>query len=397
MPKHLAFAILPAHGHVNPTLPLVEELVRRGHRVSYLTGEECAAKIERTGAEVKLVSGGMPTGPPPTKEFGIEMIRMMLDRFLDGAEETVPETLRHLEGDRPDAVFYDMLTWSARAAAEKLDIPAIQLAPSFASNEHYSMISEFFPGFDPDAPELAEVGERYAEFSAKHGIPVSIRNVFDPTPRGLNLVFLPKQFQLASETFDDRFVFLGPSLGLREVSDEWQPPASGAPVLFISLGTGPLNDQPDFFRMCTEAFGDSPWHVAMATGDRIDPASLGEIPANFDVRQYFPQPTVLRHATAFVSHAGMNSTMESLYFEVPLITVPQMPEQEANAARIEELALGQRLRESTAENLRELADRVSADTGIRENLAGIGSLIRGGGGAELGADSIEKYLAGLGA
>ena len=42
--------------------------------------------------------------------------------------------------------------------------------------------------------------------------------------------------------------------------------------------------------------------------------------------------------------AAHNSTMESLYDAVPLlVTVPQMPEQEANAHRVEELGLGRRV------------------------------------------------------
>ncbi|XVS65936.1 hypothetical protein ACQPYE_07745 [Actinosynnema sp. CA-299493] len=33
--SHIAFLNIPGHGHVNPTLPVVTELVNRGHRVTY--------------------------------------------------------------------------------------------------------------------------------------------------------------------------------------------------------------------------------------------------------------------------------------------------------------------------------------------------------------------------
>ena len=396
MPHHLAFAIMPAHGHVNPTLPLVAELTRRGHRVSYLTGDQWRGPVEAAGAEFVHVPDGIPTGgPPPNMNGGVETARSMLERFLSGARESVPETLRVLREDPPDAVFYDMLTWSARAVAERIGVPAVQLCPSFASNEQFSLFSRFMPHVDLQDPALDGVREEYAEFGRWLGVPLEATGFFHPAPQDLNLVFLPEQFQLHRETFDDRFVFLGPSLGQRQEFEAWQPPASGDPVLFVSLGTGPLNDNPEFFRTAAEALGGSRWHVAMAVGDRVDPADLGEVPENFEVRQYFPQPTVLRHATAFLSHAGMNSTMESLYHEVPMITVPQMPEQEANADRVEELGLGRRLRELTAEKLRALVDEVGADQGIRANLAEVGPVVRGGRGAERGADAVEKYLAGL--
>ena len=44
------FFNIPAHGHVNPTLPLVQELVRRGETVIYYAIEDFRRKIEATGA-----------------------------------------------------------------------------------------------------------------------------------------------------------------------------------------------------------------------------------------------------------------------------------------------------------------------------------------------------------
>ena len=41
---------LPFAGHTNPTLPLTEALVKRGHNVSYINAEEYRGKIENTGA-----------------------------------------------------------------------------------------------------------------------------------------------------------------------------------------------------------------------------------------------------------------------------------------------------------------------------------------------------------
>jgi len=112
-------------------------------------------------------------------------------------------------------------------------------------------------------------------------------------------------------------------------------------VLYVSLGTA-FNDRADFYRACLEAFaGGGP--VAIAVGERVRVDDLGPAPANVDVRPWFPQPAVLRSASAFVSHAGMGSTMEALYYGVPLVCVPQMPEQDVNAARVAEMGLGVRL------------------------------------------------------
>jgi MGT family glycosyltransferase len=68
----------------------------------------------------------------------------------------------------------------------------------------------------------------------------------------------------------------------------------------------------------------------------VDPAALGPIPPNVEVHAHVPQLAVLRRARVFVTPAGMGSTMESLYFGVPMVAVPQMAEQRVNADRVAE-------------------------------------------------------------
>ena len=61
------FLNMPARGHVNPTLAVAQELVRRGQAVSYYLTEEFRDVVEATGAvfqpyESKLRE--MPAMPP---------------------------------------------------------------------------------------------------------------------------------------------------------------------------------------------------------------------------------------------------------------------------------------------------------------------------------------------
>jgi MGT family glycosyltransferase len=392
MKKHLLFCSVPAHGHVNPTLPLVEELVCRGHRVTYATNSSFTTDIESTGATLLPTGEELPPRPSII-EFNPEVIAQLMERMVGQARSSIPPMVEHAQQDPPDAVCYDMMTFTGSVLAEKLGVPGIGLMPSFASNEQFSLRDEIMPKeFDPDQPELRRAFQQMQDFAAEHGVS-PIPHPMAAAPAALNIVFLPKEFQLAGETFDDRFRFVGPSLGSRASDQSWRPRDESAPLLFISLGTA-FNNRPDFFRMCLDAFGDGSWHVAMAVGDQIDPAELGALPANVEVRPYFPQPTVLRHAEVFLSHAGMNSTMESLYSGVPLVTVPQMPEQEANARRVEELGLGRRLvtSEVTSPMLRSAVDEVAADHQIRDSLAEMTRIVRNAGGPVAATDAIEAHL-----
>ena len=46
----IVFFCIPAHGHTNPTLGVVKELVSRGHEVWYYSYNMFKEKIEESGA-----------------------------------------------------------------------------------------------------------------------------------------------------------------------------------------------------------------------------------------------------------------------------------------------------------------------------------------------------------
>ncbi|MEU9121009.1 macrolide family glycosyltransferase [Streptomyces sp. NPDC048506] len=380
---------LAGHGHVNPTLPLVEELVRRGHRVDYATSAEHSEAVVKAGARwVELQT--LDTFTPPA-EFRPEDIAVFMRRMFAAMRMAYPVLRDHCVAESPDVICYDAMNWSARVVAEQLGIPSVRCIPNFASNESFSLFANFMDGQTGENPLVAALTEDCAEFSAEHGVVLEPDHVLDVADK-LNLVFIPREFQPAGDTFDERFHFIGPSLGNREHAEPWSPADPDVPVLFIALGTV-FNDRPEFYRTCIEAFADGAYHVSMAVGE-MDLAALGDVPPTIDVRPRFPQPAVLRHATAFVSHTGMNSTMEALYYGVGLVAVPQMPEQAANAGRVAELGLGEKLDPATvtAASLRAAVDRVVADSTVRANLDRMRKVVRESGGAARGADVIEEYL-----
>ncbi len=396
---HFGFLSFPGHGHINPTLPLVEELLRRGHRVSYAVQQPFAAAVERAGADVVLVPGN---GVAAMSGFDLksgamaERLGGMIEESLAGYE-TVIEAWT---ADPVVAICYDKMMITAPMITEQLAVPGIALNPTYAGNEEFEPRREMLRqlAFDARGAEVAatmkstmeSLGRTLTEFAGRHG--VQPPRPFESTPAELNLVFIPKRFQPQAQTFDDRFVFVGPDLGAR-ADEVWQPRLADRPLLFISLGTA-FNDQPDFFRTCLEAFGSEPWQVAMAIGEAITVDDLGPVPANFEVRPYFPQPAVLKHAQVFLSHAGMNSTLESLASGVPLVAVPQMPEQAMNAYQVDDLGLGRALDPTmiTAKLLRETVAEVAADRTLRARVAAFRGELAAAGGAVAGADAIEAHL-----
>ena len=51
----LAILTLPGYGHVNPSLPIAQELVARGDEVAYFIPERFAEAVERTGSSIHIL------------------------------------------------------------------------------------------------------------------------------------------------------------------------------------------------------------------------------------------------------------------------------------------------------------------------------------------------------
>jgi MGT family glycosyltransferase len=264
---------------------------------------------------------------------------------------------------------YDPFCLSARLLADRLGVPAVQTHATYAFTEAALRAPAFrrivaWVAAAPPSPEFDAASRDLADrFRVE---PPRMRDVFLHAA-AFNVVFMPRAFHPGAEAFDDRWVFVGPSIGPRHHDEHGGPPEGldGAPLLFVSLGTV-FNDRAPFFRACLEAFRETEWRVLLAVGATVDLDALGTVPPNATVRRYVPQIEVLGRARVFVSHGGMNSTMESIVAGVPLVVVPQQPEQGVTADRVTELGLGTHLEpeQVTAASLAAAVARVTGDAGI---------------------------------
>src|SRR5262249_12377014 len=67
---------------------------------------------------------------------------------------------------------------------------------------------------------------------------------------------------------------------------------------------------------------------------QLDPQQLGAIPANLVVVSHAPQIELLRRSSLCITHAGLNTALESLASGVPMLAVPITNDQPGVAARI---------------------------------------------------------------
>ncbi|GLY36334.1 glycosyl transferase [Amycolatopsis sp. NBRC 101858] len=386
--SHLAFCMPAGAGHLNPTLAVAAELTKRGHRVTYAAPEFVGDRIRETGAELVPYEStwGNVKEPPKfdRKDLGRAMAMNLRETkaVLAQVEQTFPGP--------PDLVVHDgPMGWWGRLLAAKWQVPAVVTWPHLVSNDHWKL-AQYLP-VNPLSPTLLLAMARTLRLAARYGVPGT--SLTDGGGSAAQLVFLPRAFQFAGDTFDERYHFVGPALGERAFQGGWTPPADGRDVVYISFGTA-YNDRAGFYRTCVEAFAGADLHVVLAHGKQVDPASLGPVPDNVELHDQVPQLDVLRHAKVFVTHAGMGSTMEALSFGVPLVAVPQMGEQRANADRIAELGLGRRLapEDVTPAKIKEAVTSALGDTGVTASLARMRREIEEAGGAEAAADVVEAVL-----
>lgn len=392
MPKHLLFLAAPAHGHVNPTLPVVSELLARGHRVTYATGPALTAGPANAGATVRELPWTLDPTALTRDGFTTASYVSLLEHFLESADAWFGDLLRECRDGKVDAVCFDAaVSPVAGALAELLGVPPVALIPSMAVNEHLPLAELLPPDFTPDNPALARYAGRLHAFAAEQGLSAPLAPMQVP-PCPLTLVFVPAAFQMAAESFGAEYRFVGPTAARAERAD-WQAPPGEGPLVYVSLGTA-FNDRPDVLAACVEAFAGTQWRLVMSLG-RVGAEQLGSLPDNVRVAPFLPQLDVLRDAAVFVSHAGMNSVMESLASRVPLVTLPQVAEQNLNARRVHELGLGERLDTAVAltpERIREAVVRVSGDAGMRERLDWMAAEIGAAGGAGRAADLVLELL-----
>jgi MGT family glycosyltransferase len=395
---HIACFAIPYSGHVNPTLGVVAELVARGHRVSFAVTRADAERVEEVGAHPVIYQTTMQTADPAIEPFADpgqydtgDFIRLTEFLFRETVA-TLPPLSRKFRADRPDAVVYDASCWAGRLLAARWGVAAVRGQVLFASGGGWSL-ARGYSDLDASHPDLLRVVGGVARLLDRLAIDLTVEEFFGGDDSVATLVFVPRAFQYAGAAFGEDVHFVGPCLTPGTFMGAWRPPPGDEPLVLVSLGTV-HNDQPAFFRACLDAFHDAPWRTVVALGDRVDPADLDPRPKRVELHRFVPQPDVLAHCSAFVSHAGMGSLMQSLHFGVPVVAVPQMAEHQANADRLVELGLGRRLARDqvTPAALREAVASVIGDPRTRAAVQAMRDEIHTAGGAPAAADVVETVL-----
>ena len=396
---------------MHSALPVAEELIDGGDQAVFYTTPAFAPAVQAAGAEYRPLgpapvglyeelSGGSPLSSMADVGKVVEQLGPLTARLLVDGLRAVPALIDGVRAERADRIVYNTMCPWGLALARMLGLPAVTFSTTFVMKPG-SDFEQMFASAAPDA--MADmwlaVADAVEQLHTAHGIPrLRVSDMIAPDER-LNLVPITRQFQPDADGLDERYVFIGPSIRPRSVQAghgdfplERLDRPGGRPVVYVSLGTHiGRGAGSGFARLCFEAFAGSRWQVVLATGRGTDPRSLGPIPANVLVHAFVPQLEVLQRADVFVTHGGVNSVQESIWYGVPMVGIPHTIEQLVNTGRVAELGLGVQLQPGTvtAAALREAVDAVGDDPGYRTRLASASSQARAAGGYRRAADVIR--------
>lgn len=399
MAKILFFNI-PAYGHVNPTLPIVTELVQRGHQVLYHNSDTFEQAIKGTGAEFRPYpnSGTLEADFAKRVNNLVNVSVFILEESL----RLLPFSLEQIEREKPDLVIFDSIAlWGMQATRLKNVCSAASIS-TFIHEGVPGMIKwrDYLHIFRQAFNKLPFLQRLRRQLIKTYGPDIFPDKSIFPCKGNFNIVYTSREFQADTPFIDDSFHFIGPSIlatTRKETEFPWQRLDPGRTKIYLSLGTLYHNNI-EFYLKVFKAFSDHPAQFILSVGHQTDMDDLGLVPDNFIIQSSVPQLELLQKVDLFITHGGMNSVNEALNFGVPLVVVPQQLEQVLNGRQVARQGAGVVIADRPpyghldASVLRHSADKILAGPTYRLHAERLSRSFHEAGGYKQAATAISSWL-----
>lgn len=354
--------------------------MRRGHRVCLIGLPDAQRKAESAGLEF------VPYG---VEDFPVGWVGQVTDRLgeLSGAEAlafTIDIYRRMAEAqfrDLPnifraegiDGLVIDQ-TERAPNVAQALNLPYVTACAALPLNAEPKVPPFSQPwAYDPTPEGIARNKNGYRQTSLignplrdvanayreQVGLP-PIASMFDADSSLATVAQLPEVLDFPRQMLPPTFHYTGP-WHTEESGDHTAFPwdgLNGKPLIYASLGTLQNRLLPVFQAIAAACAGLDA-QLVLSCG-RYDRNAHDGFPGNPIVIPFAPQLELLKRASLVISHAGLNTVLESLMQGVPLVVLPIANDQPGVAARVRHAGVGELLEPATltVEGLREVVTRI---------------------------------------
>jgi zeaxanthin glucosyltransferase len=413
---HFGIISPPVSGHLNPFFALGHTLVGRGHRVTLFQQGDVEEKVRAAGLEFfPLGNSSHPKGSLPealariTQLKGLDALRFTVSAIQSTTEMFLSEGPEAVQKAGIDLLLVDQTEPAGALIAQHLGIPFVTVCNALVINREPA-VPPVFIGWDYNPALWARLrntlGYRVWDWMMK-----PILSVMERYRRSWNLPVskhadayfsvlaqvsqLPASFDFPRTQRAPNFHYLGPfrEKNGKAIGFPWDK-LDGRPLIYTSLGTL-QNRTPLLLRTIAQACAQFPVQLVISHGG--DLALEGSsLPGHPLVVSYAPQQELLARGKAklVISHAGLNTVMDSMSQGVPMVAVPLTYEQPAIAARLRWSGAGEviPLAKFSVENLTKTIQRVLESPAYYQAAAKIAQDIQTAGGVERAADIIEAVL-----
>ncbi|WP_026884933.1 macrolide family glycosyltransferase [Clostridium akagii] len=390
--SNVLFLNIPAHGHINPTLGLVDALIKEGENVVYFCTDQFKKKIEKTGAIFKSYAN-FRGNHIPGKMSTIDDYLDIINNDLYKSQETISEILEKIKNIKFDYIVYSAMFPYANIISQILKIPTISSFAIFATKEELrpanslSINENQIKNYQNTGIYKNVAGKLEKTYNIK--MPEIVDMYFNMGD--INIAYTSKYFVPHPEYYSENFIFIGPPIYDGEDNLDFPfEKLEGKEVIYISLGTVFNNTSSKLYDIFFKSFANSDVIVVMSAYN-VDLSSF-DIPSNFIVRNYVPQSKILKYTDVAITHAGMNSTNDLLYNNIPFVAIPIGADQPYMAGRASELGAAISLDKDklTSEILKNSVKEVLINPSYLENIKKISSSFKQTGGYQKAVEEIFK-------
>lgn len=345
----------PGTGHLNPLTALARRLQQRGHTVIIFGIADVEARVRCAGVDFCLI--GQRDYPPGTLQEldrklgemkGLQVIRFTMERISNTARMVLRDGLEAVRSANLDALLVDEADM-ANNIAEYLGLPFVSLAliPPLVRDNRYP---PFYFGWSGSqqwwgrlrneiairvltrvaSPIFAVVNERRAAWGLEVG-----RRPDESLSNLAQIAQLPRALEFNIEPPPPHLYYTGPFVdaAFRPAVDFAWDRLDGRPLVYASLGTL-QNRSLEIFRKIAEACANLNVQLVISLGGGLEPDRLGTLGGDPLVVRFAPQLELVKRASVVITHAGLNTVLESLAVGVPLVCIPLGNDQPGVASRV---------------------------------------------------------------
>jgi len=370
------FVMLPEPGHMNPSFKLAKTLQKRGHQVCYISIQDCEADIRAQGLSVIPIFEEMlprgyqanlalnASGDPTFK--GDMSVKCLIDDQMRIIYDHKSVILDLVEKLGPDLFIVDNLLPAMVLVAHELGVPSIFLNVTFNGFDDYQGTKDLLP--------ILKVPE---------------------------LILCPQEFDMPNSQYGvRRRLYIEPSIDLdrKEPPFPWGLISKDKPLIYCSLGTQShfyKKESMHLYRCLIEAMAARDhWQLVLAIGSHLSVEQFRPTPSNVVVVNKAPQLEMLKRAALMITHGGLGSVKECIFFEVPMVVLPLGRDQLRNAARVAYHSLGARgdIKNISVDIIQSFIDKIDRNPSFKTGVKLMGGKFREAENLERGVKIIEKLM-----